>query len=60
MNVSLFIAALSPVIVLCGAAIVATAKMTRLVDAVDRLNDSMVKIVNRVDDHENRLTMGGL
>jgi hypothetical protein len=60
MDAATWIGLLSPAIVLCGIAIMATSKMTRLVDAVERLNGSMEKIAGRVDDHEHRLTKGGL
>nr|UXE44742.1 hypothetical protein Hi04_10k_c361_00006 [uncultured bacterium] len=60
MNAGIWIGLLSPAIALCGTAIMATVKMTRLVDAVERLSGSMEKIAGQVSDHEHRLTKGGL
>lgn len=60
MDAGTWISILSPAIVLGGVAIMATAKMTRLVDAVERLSKSMEEIVGQLRDHEHRLTKGGL
>lgn len=49
-----------PVLSVAGAVLMAVVKMTRLVDAVERLGNAMEKVAGQVEDHEHRLRKGGL
>jgi hypothetical protein len=59
-NAADWIALLSPAGVIAGAAVVGTSKLTRIACAVEQLKESMLKVADKVDDHERRITKGGL
>ena len=50
-----WIALITPALAIGGATFAAAAKLTRLIDAVERLTASMERIAGKVDDHEGRL-----
>lgn len=55
MHAAEWIAAVGVAFVVGGPTLAAVVRLTRLVDAVERLNATMVRIVEKVDDHEDRL-----
>ena len=50
----------TPSILVAGSVLRATARLTRLADAVERLERAMSKVMSHIEDHEDRLTRGGL
>ena len=56
MHMAEWIALIMPAIAVGTAGYVGVAKLTRLVDAVERLATSMEHLAGRVEDHEDRLT----
>ena len=50
----------TPSLLVAGSVLTATAKLTRLADAVERLERAMGKVMSRLEEHEHRITKGGL
>ncbi|HUY45611.1 MAG TPA: hypothetical protein VMV92_07775 [Streptosporangiaceae bacterium] len=50
----------TPSLLVAGSVLRATAKLTRLADAVERLERAMGRVMARLEEHEHRITKGGL
>jgi hypothetical protein len=55
MNSAEWIAIVAPALAVTGTGLAAVVKLTRIVDAVERLEKTFTVVMRRLDDHERRL-----